>query len=264
MSYQHVQRFTGNMYGPAEYPKEDDFRSAGEYKGIEYDWEVPNTQIVSSPGGVSSTQHHWTKGFYGSGGSSGDIYAGSGQPYLYGNFGNMYQQGDTATYDLGMFERPPGSNDQSPIEFIDASSSPNPAFMDFDELDPPPTEVYPHEGSPLETFKTPPYGRSPKILPLKKAPRRASEDDDSLREGFTYGTPVDEEYEPPRKKRSIWIYILLFVLLYFAVDSWAKTGNLYLVEKFGLLDWKKQLVVAAILTFLLIASGILFRLPEEI
>jgi len=68
-----------------------------KYNGIEYDFEVPTNLTVSSPGGVSSIHHHWTKGFDGRGNSSSDIYAGQGPQYISGEYGSLYQQGQTSS-----------------------------------------------------------------------------------------------------------------------------------------------------------------------
>jgi hypothetical protein len=64
-----------------------------EWQGIEYDWEVPDNQVIASPGGVSSVHHHHTKGFYGRGNMSSDIFAGQGERYNSGVYGNLYQKG---------------------------------------------------------------------------------------------------------------------------------------------------------------------------
>lgn len=84
-NYQSLTKYSGDMYGV---PK---------YQGIEYDYEVPDNLVVSSPGGVSSVHHHWTKGFGGRGNTSSDIYAGQGPQYISGAYGNMYKQGHTSS-----------------------------------------------------------------------------------------------------------------------------------------------------------------------
>lgn len=96
MSYQRFQTYNGSMYGDTP-----------EYQGMEYDWEVPNNSVVSSPGGVSSVHHHWTKGMYGRGNTSSDIYAGQGDRYISGEYGNMYQAGQTAAQDQGYYTDAP-------------------------------------------------------------------------------------------------------------------------------------------------------------
>lgn len=94
-NYQSLQSYNGSLYGEPR------------YQGLEYDWEVPDNQIVASPGGTSSVHHHWTKGFYGAGNQSADWYAGQGDRYISGEYGNMYQSGQTATQDQGYYTAAP-------------------------------------------------------------------------------------------------------------------------------------------------------------
>ena len=56
-----------------------------DYDGLEYDYEIPNEMIVASPGGASDIHHHWTKGFYGEGGSSWDVFGNEPPALVYGN-----------------------------------------------------------------------------------------------------------------------------------------------------------------------------------
>lgn len=82
-----------------------------EYSGIEYDFEVPDNVVISSPGGVSSTHHHWTKeGLYSNTLSTKDIYAGEGEAYPYGEYGNIYQKGESAPYYMGEYGNNPDDN----------------------------------------------------------------------------------------------------------------------------------------------------------
>ena len=64
--------------------------------GIQYDPRIPDDVVVSSPGGVDSNHHHWTKGFYGSGGASNDIYGFDPPRYPSGEYGNLYHKGPMA------------------------------------------------------------------------------------------------------------------------------------------------------------------------
>ena len=95
MAYQKVQYYQGNLYG------------SPQWTGIEYDREVSDNNVISSPGGVASTMGHYTKGFYGEGGTSSDFYAGQGQRYIAGEYGNLYQVGDMAAQQMGYYYPPP-------------------------------------------------------------------------------------------------------------------------------------------------------------
>lgn len=94
MEYQNVNDYSGkNMYG--------------KYAGLEYDYEVPDNLVVSSPGGVSSTHHRPEKGFYGENSGEYDFYAGQGFRYPHGEYGNLYNVGENAPHAMGYFLPPP-------------------------------------------------------------------------------------------------------------------------------------------------------------
>lgn len=46
---------------------------------------------VSSPGGLSDIQHHWTRGMFGIPETTTDVYAGTGDRYIAAEYGNLYQ-----------------------------------------------------------------------------------------------------------------------------------------------------------------------------
>lgn len=94
MSYQNLSNYSGSLYGE---PK---------YEGIEFDREVPNTHVVASPGGVSGIHHHWSKGFYGKGDSSSDLFAGQGNYHIHGINSNLYGTGPSAPESLGHYSAP--------------------------------------------------------------------------------------------------------------------------------------------------------------
>lgn len=94
-SYQNLSNFKGSLYGDIN------------YNGLEYDWEVPDNLVVGSPGGVDTIHHHWTKGFYGRGETSGDIFAGQQQRYISGPYGNLYNIGHTASQQMGYYSEAP-------------------------------------------------------------------------------------------------------------------------------------------------------------
>jgi len=91
MNYQNLTRYNGTLYGEPR------------YQGLEYDFEVPDTQIIQSPGGASTTHHHWSKGFYGVGRSDPNKYGFQGYRNEYGINGNMYQPGPGAADTLGIY-----------------------------------------------------------------------------------------------------------------------------------------------------------------
>lgn len=94
-SYQPLERYNGSMYGEPR------------YQGLEYDFEVPNNLVVSSAGGNASTMHHYTKGFYGGQASYADGFGGQGYRYPYGEYGNLYTQGQNAPQAAGYYPAAP-------------------------------------------------------------------------------------------------------------------------------------------------------------
>jgi hypothetical protein len=93
-NYQSLQKYKGSLYGSLE------------YGGMEYDFEVPDNQVISSPGGLSAVHHHPSKGLYSKESSSFDIYGGEPIAYPYGEFENLYQTGQAAPYYMEDFQQP--------------------------------------------------------------------------------------------------------------------------------------------------------------
>ena len=118
-----MYRSLSNFHDPGTPSYNEQVTGIPRYDGIEYDYEVSGGNVVSSPGGVSSTQHHWTKGFYGSGGVTPDIYGGQGNRYPYGPLGNIYTRGYDAATEMGNYQRPPdfmpSVNDTQPVDDVD-------------------------------------------------------------------------------------------------------------------------------------------------
>jgi hypothetical protein len=106
-TYQGFSNYDGTLAGGKENSYVDTLYGNPTYRGIEYDWEVPDDMVVGSPGGVSSIQHHYTHGFYGRGNTSSDIYAGQGQRYNSGLYGNMYQTGQSGGQGMGYYPDAP-------------------------------------------------------------------------------------------------------------------------------------------------------------
>ena len=94
-NYQNINAYSGSLYGEPR------------YQGVEYDWELPENLVMGTPGGVSSVHHHWTKGFYGRGNTSSDVYAGQRQRYIAGPYGSLYNTGHSAVDAMGYYPAPP-------------------------------------------------------------------------------------------------------------------------------------------------------------
>ncbi len=78
-----------------------------QFSGLEYDYEVADNNVIASPGGASAIHHHWTHGMYSPSVSSSDVYAGEGIAYPHGAYGNLYQDGKSAVFDIQELAPPP-------------------------------------------------------------------------------------------------------------------------------------------------------------
>lgn len=199
-SYQQMSNYKGSLYGTPE------------YNGIEYDWSVPDNLVVGSPGGTYSVDHHYTKGFYGRGETSGDIYAGEQQRYISGNYGNLYNTGQSAIDDMGYYSQPPD------YRFWDNMT---PLSTDMNMT--PGQDPYP---GPFTTYD---FG------PNKKKVENYSND-----ESFELIEPADtENYEHNlaserlviKSSVSPWLLFLLFLMAFIAFDFWATAGHSFIEEK---------------------------------
>ena len=96
-NYQGIGNYDGTLSGRQKKDYSSTLYGSPEWRGIEYDWEVPTNQVIGSPGGVATVFHHPTKGFYGRGNMSSDLYAGQGERYNSGIYGNLYQTGQESS-----------------------------------------------------------------------------------------------------------------------------------------------------------------------
>lgn len=75
-------------------------KSADVRDHIEHDRQIPDHIVISSPGGVSAIHHHYTKGLYGRGDNSSDIYGNAPNRYISGEYGNIYRSGHSTTTNM--------------------------------------------------------------------------------------------------------------------------------------------------------------------
>lgn len=76
----------------------------------EQDREVPDDMIIESPGGASTSHHHYSGGLYGGGRSHTDKFAGQGNRYDYGEYGNLYKSGHSSAEEMGIYEEQPSDD----------------------------------------------------------------------------------------------------------------------------------------------------------
>ena len=221
-NYQQIGNYNGSLYGTPQ------------HQGLEYDWEVPDHGIVGSPGGVSTVHHHPTKGFYGRGNTSSDIFAGTGQGYLAGGFGNLYETGHNAIYKEQMFSDPPDYQHWQHQE---------PQQQDLQYSEMPKTENYEsgHDSS-FELIESDNYSKNPSV------------------EGFSNGTNIGV-----KSKMSPWLLLLLILFIFIVIFLWSKTGDRFIVQYLNngrKPSWQKMTVYSLVATVVLILILYLVGFPE--
>lgn len=218
-TYQQVQKYSGSLYGTPR------------YQGIEYDWEVPDNIVVGSPGGVSTVHHHYTKGFYGRGETSSDVYAGQDQRYNAGPYGNLYQSGQTAAQYMGYY-----------------TAAPDYQYWQNEE-----PQQYSHSQQPGTTWAPPVLHGFPTTQ--KKAKENFEMTSDP---SFELITPSDETSEKMeisvQSKMSPWLLLLLLFLLFIVFYLWTIAGDRFLVQyvhEGKKPSWKRMIMYAVIATVIL-------------
>jgi len=210
---------------------------------MEYDYEVPDNIVVSSPGGVSSVQHHWTKGFYGNGASTYDVYAGEGNAYPYGELGNLYQQGQNAPHEMGMYlpgtdQMYTGNQSTAHVE----NFSPVPGRPGRRQGDVGQTQV-----PGMELISPPDAGSSVKVSDAAKAV------------GSELQKLTHEIYIP-----NPWTILFVFILMYIALDLVTIAGENLIFAKFHggkTPDWRWLAFYALLVAVIAIALGASIKDP---
>lgn len=212
--HQKISEYTGNLYGTPH------------YQGIEYDWEVPDNEVIGSPGGVSSIHHHYTKGFYGKGNTSSDVYAGQGQRYNSGLYGNLYQSGQEASQAMGYY----------------------PAAPDYQYWQNQEPQQYSHSHQPGEA----PLPGSP----IMGFPQKEDFDFDpsfELIDSDEY--PMKDGSEVSiQTKISPWVVLLIIFVIFIVFYLWAKAGDRFMVKYLHdgkRPSWKRLVVYSLIATVIL-------------
>lgn len=213
------------------------YAGAPEYTGAEYDYEVPDNLLIASPGGISTTHHHYTKGFYGDGASSWDIYGGEGYAYPYAEHGNLYQVGQSAPYYMGQYAQPPD------VMYTQNQSQLSPQRDNFTdvELIPPPDTPTPSTASGTTA------SGGPVTVQEKRDVLEATKRIDRK---LVFSNP--------------FATFMLFLLAYIALDLWANAGESFIVEKLNggrPLTWKKFGVYAIVFTVALVVVATVLKTP---
>lgn len=204
--YQHLQKYKGSLYGQAD------------YSGIEYDFETPDNMVVSSPGGVSGIQHHYTKGMYSDASSYSDIYGGEPPAYPAAEFGSLYEQGLGSSFTQNDYAKPtdlPGRG---------YTQNQTQTRRDNFEIIPMPDTHPNSKTSPSSSGVTP------------------------LTENFATD-------DGGRKAINPIVLFGILLLLYIAIDFWQNASKSFIITNFHSgqeMTWKTYAIYGAVFTFLLI------------
>lgn len=247
-AYQNISKYDGTLNGRKDENYESTLYGTPEWRGIEYDWEVPTNGVIGSPGGVSTIHHHPTHGFNGRGNMSYDIYGGQGERYNSGVYGNLYQSGQESSQ--AYFGNPPPDyqywQNAEPSQFSYTHSQ-EATFA-------PSMQVYGNPGSfettPIESVYQIPQGFEKKS-PVEEIEKYTSlvknedrEDDFELldRGPETQTSEITLSVDSKKEKKAKdlclgsgipgWQLFLFLVLSLIVVQFWSETSLLFIRQTF--------------------------------
>lgn len=259
-TYQGISSYDGTLSGKQQPTYDSTLYGKPEYRGIEYDWEVPDNLVVGSPGGVSTIHHHYTHGFYGRGNTSSDIYAGQGERYNSGIYGNLYQTGQEAGQAMGYYPDAPDYKfwlNGEPSQYAYSQSQSNtwaPSMKMYDN--PGAYETEPGTNDQKKSLTK--SNNVEKYTPSENT--NQGEDAFELLDGGqveNYDIPNSEEEKA--KEFCIgttvkpWILFLFLIMTFIVVAFWSESALLFIRQRFH--DgrdpsWKRAILYSVILTFI--------------
>lgn len=263
--HQRLGTYEGSLYGAPRY----------EPDGIGYDFEVPDNLVVASPGGVSTVHHHWTKGFYGRGNTSSDIYGGQGQRYISGNYGSLYQSGQSAAQDMGMY--PEGKDyrywlngqpqQYSQTEGIESVWSPNMKMYTPQSMTPADAGTYQDMPDGLTMLDDvggdPPQPQTRAIERYTRVSADTSPEPTPIPETDIGYELIDADSSDPSDPScdcnvsvavptlSPWALFFLFLMAFVAFDFWASAGHMFIRQQLHggkSITWQRAVMYAVIVT----------------
>lgn len=218
-----------------EYTRLTDFGGKAKYDGIEWDVNVPKENMISSPGGTASTFHHWTKGFYGKGGSSTDKFGNSDPYYVEGIYGDLYNKSDS---EAKLFNK---------TKTIDKKYWNNRTDLDVSsvELD----RKFNDNGYTTEYFN---------------GETKVRDIDSNVEEVIKEMCPCKAKPGYVSVTLNPWVIFIIFLVAYMAIDMWASAGkglikdHLHGGKEFKTMD---MIFYAVIITVVLIVLARLTSTP---
>lgn len=251
-NYQTLKSYDGSLYGKPE------------FRGLEYDWEVPDNLVVASPGGVSSVHHHWTKGFNGRGNTSADIYAGEGDRYIAGEYGNMYQSGQSAAQAQGYYSAAPDYQywqNETPPQYSLGGEQINP-FLSKSGLIYPPTNSTPSGPKSIEKYEL--STNDFELIEPSYNQKKSPQSEHLLSDENIKLTEKKAENVIKVSKISPLILFVFFVLLFMTFHFWANASDSFLsqvVHKGKTVKWQQTLLYAIIMSIIFIVIVWILGIP---
>lgn len=227
MNYQNLNSYAGSLYGEPS------------YQGVEYSYDVPDNLVVGSPGGVSAVYHDWTNGLYGRGNTSSDIYAGQQDRYISGNYGSMYNTGQSAGDAMGYYTAPPDYQywqNEVPQQYSYSKSS---------------ASIGPTAGMSTQ-----------KKAHIEGYESGLGDDFDLIEGADDLGNELSMEDEIEIIGKDVasikstlktdsatppWVIFLFLILLFIAFDFWAEAGHRFISQRFhdgGVPTWERSVLYA--------------------
>jgi len=195
---------------------------------------------VSSPGGLATIQHHWTHGMGGKGDLTPDVFAGTGDRYISGEYGHMYHP-------------------ESHASVHDRYSGPYTDLTKNSKLNGQPY-YWESKKNNVEGFTTNISGDFDLI--------EGVEENKSSPTQFTNVENMDDNKKVNKNKNlnrsTAYILLFIFLIAFIAFGMWTETAHKFLKYFHGgKVSWKTYLIYSIVATLILFAIMYLVDIPLE-
>ena len=208
---------------------------------------------VVSPGGLATIQHHWTQGMGGPGDRTSDVFAGTGERYVSGEYGHMYHPNShgsvhdyhygphtVATKDQMLSGRPyHWQTKKSNVENFTTNVS-----GDFDLI------------GTADESELPPKAK----LGSSPVSKRSNSQTPT---SFT-DVETDTSGQSAKKKVSAYILLFIFLMAFITFDLWAETVHRFFKQKIHKgqkITWQRYVLYALGATILLLGFMYMIGVP---
>jgi len=196
---------------------------------------------VVSPGGLASIQHHWTQGMGGLGDRTSDVFAGTGERYPAGVYGNLYHPNSHAS----VHERHYGPHT---IDTQDITLSGKPYHWESKLSNAKNTVV--ENYTDLDEFEL--VENDPPIATDKPTPSVS-----------VPITPIDIQ-APKQNTISAYLLLFLFLIAYITFDFWSESIHLFVhqhINKGVKSTWKQYFLLSTVTTVVFLLLLVVNDIP---